>query len=269
MNRLFHALGALALFVFVFAGMVTTASAATPKEKCDWIAKNFPQTTADVQSFGAALAGVEEDRITTVPLRCDPKSAKSVFQGFVVLGVLEGYPGDVTLSPSVNGAIDGSREECGFVYNGKTTVEGDFPEACDDTIRLHDGSVTGPRLTWYVWNDANPPGKDDTYDWQAAMNNGGKSTTTASTSSTSSDDTCMLGADMAKQMGWTVQDTQPEDITKYGGVRVDVAKDSTLPDGWAAKDGALDYVGGDLLTPGTYSIYPPGGACRDTLKVEK
>lgn len=267
MNRFVSLFGALALFVFVFAGMVTTASAATPQEKCDWIAKNFPQTTADVQAFGAALAGVEEDRITTVPLRCDPKTKESVFQGFVVLGNLEGFDGNVTVSPWEHGAVDGSMETCGYTYDGETSLEAEFPEDCDNTMRLHSGSANGPRFTWYVWNDANPPAMDDTYDWQAAMNNGGKSTT-ASTSS-SSEEACMLGADMAKKMGWTVQDTQPEDITKYGGARVDVAKDSTLPDGWAATDGDLEYIGGDLLTPGTYSIYPPGGACRDTLKVDK
>lgn len=243
----------------------TSVSAATPREKCDWIADNFPQTTAEVQALGAAIAGVEKERINTVPLRCDPKSAESVFQGFTVLGPNEGYGGDVTISPWEHGAVDGSREECGYTYDGETTVEGDFPEECDDTIRLHDGSATGPRFTWYVWDDANEPDMDkDTYDWQAVID--GKADT--DDPDTSGNVECMLATDMADKMGWTVQDEQPEGVTKYGGAVIDVTKDTTVPPGWAATNGDLQLEGGDLMTPDTYSLYPPGGECRDTLGVE-
>lgn len=268
----FSVFAVVAMLVGALAVSAThpTSVSAAKNAKCPWIAENFPQTTAEVQALGAAIAGVEKERINTVPLRCDTKTAESVFQAFEVLGPNEGYTGDVTISPWEHGAVDGSREECGYTYDGKTTVEGDHIDDCDDTIRLHDGSATGPRFTWYVWNDANPPSEDDVYDWQAVID--GKADTDRGDdpddSDTSGDVECMLAKDMAEKLGATVQDEQPEGVTKYGGAVIDVTKDTTVPNGWVADNGDLKFVGGDLMTPDTYSFYPPGGECRTTLGVE-
>lgn len=269
---LLSALGTFAIIMTLLAGSAGMAKAADAPgsqefatAKCGWLKANFPQNTKGVQELGASLAGVETSRITTHEYRCSKTTAEAVFDGFVVLGPNEGFGGNVTLTVPSHGAIDGSQPSCGYTYSGNTTVEGDLPEDCDDTVRASDGTVTGPRLTYYPYNDANPPKKGDKFD-PGATN--ATSSTDSSASSTTGDETCMTGRDLAKKMKWTVMEDQTATIDNKEagfGVVVQVETETTVPDGWIAQFDGPQLSGGDLVTPGFYTFWPPEGDCRETL----
>lgn len=264
----------VAILIATFLGITQGASAqGVPnpgdeefaRAKCRWLRENFPQTTAGVQELGAKLAGVEKRRITTHEYRCSRTTAEAVFDGFVVLGPKEGFDGNVTLTVPKHGAIDGSDPSCGYTYTGEHSLVGDLPELCDDTHRATSGTVTGPRLTYYPYYDEDPPGPDDKFDPGISASVPTEQSVSAVTGE------CISGAEMARKMGWILLDPQPESVTKYGGAQVEVTKEATLPQGWEAKSNGPDLQGGDLLTPGFYSIYPPRTkTCRvDTLHVSE
>lgn len=268
-------LGALALGTRFDRASATTADFA--KTKCDWIkASGFPQDTAGVQALGAKLAGVEPERISTNIYRCDTKG-NAVFDGFVVLGPNEGYSGDVTLTVPAHGAIDGAPADCGYTYSGGNSEVATLPNHCDSTVRATSGTVTGPRMTYYVYNDDAPPAEGDKYDAGKAAGSttkhGGGASGTPEADKT---DWCMSVDDLLKNPDYVgkfeimASSEQTDDITKYGGRRVTALSNFDLPDGWAAKTNGVDLAGGDTVMQGdTVTIYPPNGACRDKLNVSR
>ena len=92
----------------------------------------------------------------------------------------------------------------------------------------------------------------------------------ASTAAVAGAVTCMLAEDLAAQQGWPIYD-RPESVTSYGGVRVLLTSETTLPPGWEAI-----FAGGRILAwdaerrlpAGIASLYPPPGACREELGVD-
>ena len=268
-------IGALALGTRFNRASADTADFA--KAKCDWIkSSGFPQDTAGVQALGAKLAGVDPARISTNIYRCDTKG-NAVFDGFVVLGPNEGYSGDVTLEVPAHGAIDGAPADCGYTYTGDNSVVATLPEHCDSTVRATSGTVTGPRVTYYVYNDDDPPAEGDKYD--AGKSASGSTTKHRGASGTPEADAmkwCMTVDDLLASKEYKgkfeimADSEQTDDITKYGGRRVTALSNFDLPDGWAAKTNGVDLAGGDTVMQGdTVTIYPPNGACRDKLGVSK
>lgn len=255
--------------------------AAWALQKCAWLKANFPQETGAIQTLGVSLAGVPKERIRAgEKFRCSTTTAESVFQGFVVLGPNEGYHGTFTLAVPAHGAVDAYSVPCGAKYTGNfKLVAGGQPNPCDDTYRASDGTVTALSATYYPWNDADPPVKQaPPFNSQAVpVPSSPVSPTTpvsptapidATKSGTNAD--CKTGKALADERGWLVLPTQSTEVTKFGGAQIEVkaGKEGNLPNGWEAKTSGPDLKGGDLLTPGFYSIYPPHGACRQQLNVQ-
>ncbi len=250
-------------------GPSDNASADFVTQKCAWLRDNFPQTTEEIQELGARLAGVHESRIRTHgPYRCSSSTNESVFDGFVVLGPNEAHPGMVTMTVAEHGRIDSYDPICGAKYSvPPTEIRGELPNPCDDTWSAYSGKVTALSMTYYPFDDHNPPNQGGTSSSETTDTNQSPAAAAPVVS-------CMLASDYAGQMKWPLVEPQVESVTKYGGAQVVVTSDAILPQGWEAIVGDLKLKGGDLLTAGTiddpltYSIYPPPGECRVQLGVE-
>ena len=233
------------------------AGADWASNKCAWLRTNFPQDTKTIQSLGAKSAGVDSKRIRPTRFRCNATTNDGVFDGYVVMGPNEGFLGTFTVSVPDHGRVDSYATSCGARYTvDPRPIAVGSPNKCDDTWAIDSGSVTALSATVYAFNDENPPIGG------SSAQPGGKSTTD------NGQGQCMLGKDLASQRGWTLVQPQPSSVTQYGGAQVEVKTQDTVPQGWEATTNGPALHGGDLLTPGFYSVYPPHGACRVSLGVQ-
>jgi hypothetical protein len=251
-------------------GSDNNGSSWTSENKCSWLRENFPQSTKAVQAFGASLANVPTARIRTHEFRCSREAnAMSVFDGFIVLGPNEGFAGAVTLQVPVGGAIDAYAESCGASYSQPPTLINDFAEVCDDTWRATAGSVTALSMTYWPWNDDNSPlgGTSSS----ASMSEEPVAEATVSTDQAE----CLHPSDLVKKVnaadasGKVWKDQGMVDTT-YGGLRIEVLKDSELPAGWEGVGPGNAHISADdsgrTIAKGEFwSIYPPRGECRAEL----
>ncbi len=238
---------------------VVSTSEWTPEEKCEWLRMNFPQTTAGVQALGARLGNVDTKRIATHIYHCD--ASTSVFDGFIVLGPNEGFSGAVTYTVPQNGAIDAYSVACGARYSATPTLINDLPENCDDTWRAVEGTVTALRLTYWPWNDDNPPTVAGVVVPAAAAV---EATAVPTATEESTALVCIAPDALATEMGWKNKGWADE---TYGGLRVELTKAGELPELWEAiasgRNIKQDSVEREMV-PGFWTIYPPYD-CREEL----
>lgn len=207
----------------------------TSQTKCEWLRKNFPQTTEGIQALGAKLAGVVPERVRTHVHRCTP--TETVFDGLIILGPNEGYSGKFTIAVPANGAVDSYAKA---TYTGRHELLG----AATDTTRAFDGKVTAVTATYWPWLDENPPVT------------GGESSALADTS-------CVDPIALAAQQSWTYTGTPDQ----YGGLVVTLSKVDTLPADWEAVTQGHSIKEFDVdrtMSPGTWTVYPPY-SCRVQL----
>jgi len=242
----------------------------TPEQKCEWLRMNFPQTTAGVQSLGARLGNVDTKRIATHIYHCD--ASTSVFDGFIVLGPNEGFSGAVTYTVPQNGAIDAYSVTCGARYSATPTLINDLPENCDDTWRAVEGTVTAQRLTYWPFNDDNPPTSAVTVAPAAAatadITVSPVATPVATAAAPMPTDantlTCVNPTALATQMKWNNKGWADQ---TYGGLRVELTKPGELPALWEAQSSGREVkqdTANREMVPGVWTIYPPYD-CREEL----
>lgn len=228
----------------------------TPESKCSWLRANFPQTTSEVQALGAKMANVQTQRIRPTRYRCSTTTNIGVFDGYIIQGPNEGFQGAVTVKVPDHGRVDAYDPTCGAKYTGTPRlIAGGSPNKCDDTWAVDNGSVTALSMTVYPFNDENPPIGSNAVAQPGATPGSGQGQ-------------CVLGKDLAAQRGWILVQPQPTSVTQFGGAQVEVKAESNVPPGWEATTAGPTLHGGDLITPGFYSVYPPHGACRQQLGVQ-
>lgn len=198
----------------------------------------------DLQMWAASELGVAVERIRVH--RYDCSMSVDILDGFIVLGPNEGHKGLVTATVPDDGAIDSYKDAS---YTGTTEQIG------ANTVRATDGTVTATTMTFWFVND-------ETFGSNAENNVNDDTGGVSATPTANGEEVCMTGADLAEKEGWELNDVQGEDLTRYGGARVNLPPGTELPEGWeAVGDTTLDEGG-------VFSIYPPTGDCRTELGVD-
>lgn len=220
--------------------------------KCEWLRANFPQSTEGVQALGARMAGVQAQRVRTHLYPCS--SSETIFDGFIVLGPNEGYPGVVTMTVPYPGAVIDA-------WKGAQT-EFDRIKKGEDTYRSTRGWVRAESMTFWPWHDEDPP------KGSASFPTGSVTSAPVVLAASAAGVECVDPTKLAAQQGWQVLDWADK---RFGGLRVTVPASTIVPPMWEAIQGTRKVLETDTdrgLSAGVVTVYPPY-SCREQLGYSK